>query len=568
MLKQFLTNFIFIYILLPSTSFAIQREREKEKQLLINEIGIIENLVKERQEECKKDPIWNSFPEWIFKFQFLTLSEGINKNGQCIVTDMLSNKKIADLGAIVDFVKHGFHKSLENTKKTNDSTSPMKHGHESSSSFSIPSKVTKIESIEQALAELEKLVFKDEDEKSVNRLSNNVYKLVLNSREKLDNMIKNLKIQFLIGQDPGEFILLKKEIENGAKSIVDRIDSKLVADIEKAKLKLRSELYNAENFKNENLAEEIIQNDDAEGFKKKYTERFKKITRVAKNGIFEYVPLDEDFELEKHLRKYNDHTDATNGGAFVRCFKSYMEVVKLLKEYHDIITERINNADSTLEKEAVDEIKNYEVHVSCYHFYKILGAMYHILKVIAWSTPQTLTYNENIAKLYVMRNELLPKILEKLDTSEDTLDKDIKLFREVAQNKAHMQYKRMMDKQNMEGYAPGRTNFAGNFINTEENQFTNSVRAQFELKINAGIIIKNILMVYAVMDIHYNFSRNLNEPPNLLDDKIGYKTMLENARVDINVKKQMEIIPDAKWKTVKLIESMLMIEQEKEKNKH
>jgi len=56
--------------------------------------------------------------------------------------------------------------------------------------------------------------------------------------------------------------------------------------------------------------------------------------------------------------------------------------------------------------------------------------MYHILKVIAWSTPQTLTYNENIAKLYVMRNELLPKILEKLDTSEDTLDKDIKLFRE------------------------------------------------------------------------------------------------------------------------------------------
>jgi len=75
-------------------------------------------------------------------------------------------------------------------------------------------------------------------------------------------------------------------------------------------------------------------------------------------------------------------------------------------------------------------------------------------------------------------------------------------------------------------------------------------------------------MVYAVMDIHYNFSRNLNEPPNLLDDKIGYKTMLENARVDINVKKQMEIIPDAKWKTVKLIESMLMIEQEKEKNKH
>jgi len=157
---------------------------------------------------------------------------------------------------------------------------------------------------------LEKLVFKDEDEKSVNHLSNNVYKLVLNSREKLDKMIKNLKIQFLIGQDPGEFILLKKEIENGAKSIVDRIgvgltfirknkdlmgfnekDSKLVADIEKAKLKLRSELYNAENFKNENLAEEIIQYDDAEGFKKKYTERFKKITRVAKNGIFEVIAI-------------------------------------------------------------------------------------------------------------------------------------------------------------------------------------------------------------------------------------------------------------------------------------
>jgi len=60
------------------------------------------------------------------------------------------------------------------------------------------------------------------------------------------------------------------------------------------------------------------------------------------------VPLDEDFELEERLRKYNDHTDATNGGAFVRCFKSYMEVVKLLKGYHDIITERINNADSTV----------------------------------------------------------------------------------------------------------------------------------------------------------------------------------------------------------------------------
>jgi len=41
----------------------------------------------------------------------------------------------------------------------------------------------------------------------------------------------------------------------------------------------------------------------------------------------------------------------------------------------------------------------------------------------------------------------------------------------------------MIDKNNMEGYAPGRTNFAGNFINTEENQFTNSVRAQFELKV-------------------------------------------------------------------------------------
>jgi len=117
MLKHLLTNFIFIFILFPSTSFAIQREREKEKQLLINEIASIENLVKERQEECKKDPIWNSFPQWIFKFQFLTLSEGINKNGQCIITDMLSNKKIADLGAIVDFVKHGFHESLENTKK-------------------------------------------------------------------------------------------------------------------------------------------------------------------------------------------------------------------------------------------------------------------------------------------------------------------------------------------------------------------------------------------------------------------------------------------------------------------
>jgi len=85
---------------------------------------------------------------------------------------------------------------------------------------------------------------------------------------------------------------------------------------------------------------------------------------------------------------------------------------------------------------------------------------------------------------------------------------------------------------------------------------------------NAGIIIKNILMVYAVMDFHYEFSRNLNEPPNLLDDKIGYQKMLDKARSDINVKKQMEIIPDAKWKTGKLIESMLMIEQEKEKNKH
>jgi len=46
-----------------------------------------------------------------------------------------------------------------------------------------------------------------------------------------------------------------------------------------------------------------------------------------------------------------------------------------------------------------------------------------------------------------------------------------------------MQYKHIMDKHNMEGYAPGRTNFAGNFINTEEHQFTNSVRAQFAAKV-------------------------------------------------------------------------------------
>ncbi|CAK5088648.1 unnamed protein product [Meloidogyne enterolobii] len=123
-------------------------------------------------------------------------------------------------------------------------------------------------------------------------------------------MIKNLKIQFLIGQDPAVFIQLKKVIENDAKDIVSRIgvgltfirknknlmgyneaDFKIVADIQRAKLKLRSEMNEADNLKNENLAEEIIQGEDAEGFKQKYTERFKEITEVAKNGIFEVIAI-------------------------------------------------------------------------------------------------------------------------------------------------------------------------------------------------------------------------------------------------------------------------------------
>jgi len=46
-----------------------------------------------------------------------------------------------------------------------------------------------------------------------------------------------------------------------------------------------------------------------------------------------------------------------------------------------------------------------------------------------------------------------------------------------------MQYKRMMDKQNMEGYAPGRTNFGGHMIITEEQKLTNSIQAQFAAKV-------------------------------------------------------------------------------------